>query len=111
MPFFLSPEHSLISTRECPVLYKASLQGCELCSLPGVGEAVLLQWGVGSPPYPVQDEGLGLETSPDGEACPSLALCSGLAESMSFPDGPLAPSAALGRCGRCGFSQRPGLPL
>lgn len=35
-----------------------------------------LQWGVGPPPYPVQDEGLGLETSPGGEACPNWALCS-----------------------------------
>ena len=37
---------------------------------------MLLQWGVGPLPYPVQDEGLGLETSPGGEACPNRALCS-----------------------------------
>ena len=37
---------------------------------------MLRQWGVGPPPCPMQDGGLGLETSPGGEACPNLAVCS-----------------------------------
>ena len=59
---------------ECPVLYKSLTSGLWAPLSPRCGRK--LCWGVGPPPCPKQDEGLGLETSPGGEACPNLAVCS-----------------------------------